>query len=311
MIFMILAYEISVQAPNKSIKHHTATYLGTLLTDTVDNKQEVINHIADSTRTCNRLKLFWNKTQKTVPWKIQVFHSILRSKLLYGLETIHLNKSELNRLDAFQIKGYRRILHIPPTSVDRTMTNSAVKELLNNQYGVTVVAFSKLCLRRKIQLLGHIIRADPQDPMRQVLFLHNSLNRRTEHTRRIGKPRAHWLIETYADAYKESGHLDEFDINNILHRTVKNDMAQERLNIFCLTDVSNNIVEPSHHQKFPHRKYRHQNPRHRKFVTEIGRIPGPAILPLIYLIHTSKSFPQTKKKQTGAARSSVILQSRN
>ena len=113
------------------------------------------------------------------------------------------------------------------------MTNSSVKELLKNKYGVTIVEFSNLWLRRKIQLLGHIIRADPQDPMRQVLLIHNSLNPRTEHTRQIGKPRAHWLNETYADAYRESGHLDQFDINNILHRTVVNEMAQQRLNIFA------------------------------------------------------------------------------
>ena len=67
-------------------------------------------------------------------------------------------------------------------------------------------------------LLGHIIRADPQDPMRQVLFLPNSLIPRIEHARWVGKPRAHWLIETYADAYRESGHVDQFDINNILQK---------------------------------------------------------------------------------------------
>ena len=109
-------------------RKHTTRYLGTLLTDNVDNEQEVMNRIA-AIRTCNRLKPFWTKAENSISWKIQVFHSILRSKLLYGLETIQLNQSELHRLDAFQIKGYRRILHIPPTS-DRTMTNASVKEFI-------------------------------------------------------------------------------------------------------------------------------------------------------------------------------------
>ena len=87
------------------------------------------------------------------------------------------------------------------------MTNALVKELLKHHYGVTVVEFSKLWLKRTNQLLGHIIRADPQDPMRQVPFQPNSLIPRIEHVRRVGKLRAHWLIETYADAYKESGHI--------------------------------------------------------------------------------------------------------
>ena len=72
--------------------------------------------------------------------------------------------------------------------------------------------------KKKSALRTTIIRADSQDPMRQVLFLPNSLILRTEHARRVGKPRAQWLIETYADAYRESGNVDKFDINNILQK---------------------------------------------------------------------------------------------
>lgn len=59
-------------------RKHTATYLGTLLTDTVDSKKEVMNRIADSVRTCNRLKLF----RTSMSWDKLSFHFILRSKLL-------------------------------------------------------------------------------------------------------------------------------------------------------------------------------------------------------------------------------------
>jgi hypothetical protein len=96
------------------------------------------------------------------------------------------------------------------------MTNASVKELIKSHYGVTVIEFSKLWLKRKKKFLGHIIRADPRDPMRQVLFLHNSLIPRTEHARRVGKPRAR----------------DQFDINNILQRNLVNELAQQILNIF-------------------------------------------------------------------------------
>ena len=206
------------------------------------------------------------EAQNSMSWKIQVFQSILRSKLLYGLETIQLNQSELHRLDAFQIKGYRKILHIPPTSVDRTMTNASVKELIQSHYGVTVIEFSKLWLKRKFQLLGHIIRSDPQDPMRQVLFLPISLVPRTEHARRVGKPRAHWLIETYADAYRESGHVDQFDINNILQRNLVNELAQQRLNMFSWHSIAHLFTESFITESFVTES----------FVIESGHIPGPA-----------------------------------
>ena len=134
---------------------------------------------------------------------------------------------------------------------------------------VTVIEFSKLWLKRKIQLLGHIIRSDPQDPMHQVLFLPNSLIPRTEHARRVGRPRAHWLIETYADAYRrESGHIDQFDINNILQRNLVNKLARQRLNIFSWHSIAHLftesfitesfVTESSHHRKLRQRKFGHR-----------------------------------------------------
>ena len=79
-------------ARRTSLEKGQLFFLGSLLTDTVDNHKEIMNRIADCTCTCNRLsrlKLFWNKAQTSIKWKVQVFHSILRSKFLYGLETIH------------------------------------------------------------------------------------------------------------------------------------------------------------------------------------------------------------------------------
>ena len=35
-------------------RKQSATYLGTLLTDTVDNRKEIMSRIFDSTRTCNK-----------------------------------------------------------------------------------------------------------------------------------------------------------------------------------------------------------------------------------------------------------------
>ena len=124
----------------------------------------------------------------------------------------------------FRSKDIGEFYIFPPTSV-RTLTNTSVKELIKNHSGVTV-EFWKLCLKKK-HLLGHIIQVDPQDPTRQVLFPPDSLIPRTEHARRVG----HWLIETYADAYRESGHVDQFDINNILQKKLVNELAQHRLNI--------------------------------------------------------------------------------
>ena len=91
-----------------------AIYLGTLLSDSVDNHREICNRLAAASATCHRLKLFWDKAHTSVRWKIRVFDSILRSKILYGLECIQLTQSDMAKLNAFQMKGLRRILKFPP-----------------------------------------------------------------------------------------------------------------------------------------------------------------------------------------------------
>ena len=119
----------------------------------------MMNKIFDSTRTCIRLKLFWNKARTSLRWKIKVFYSFVRSNLLYGLRCIQLNQAERNRL-----------LHIPPTSVDRTVANEDVKIIQQDQHGLKATDFSDMWVHKKIKLLGHFIRSHNQDPMKQVLF---------------------------------------------------------------------------------------------------------------------------------------------
>ena len=70
----------------------------------------------------------WVFYNSTVPkkWKLQVYDAVIRYKLLYGLECIQLTQAELDRIDAFQMKGIRRILGIPPTFIDRTQETKKI-----------------------------------------------------------------------------------------------------------------------------------------------------------------------------------------
>jgi len=54
-------------------------------------------------------------------------------------------------------------------------------------------------LQRQISLLGLIIRAEPNNPVRQLLFEKGTLIPRLEFRKRPVKPRQQWLSTTYAD----------------------------------------------------------------------------------------------------------------
>ena len=72
------------------LRQRSATYSGTLLTDTVDNKAEIANRLGDCIATCNRLKILWTKANTFLKRKICVVNAIIRSRSLYGLECIQL-----------------------------------------------------------------------------------------------------------------------------------------------------------------------------------------------------------------------------
>ncbi len=132
-----------------------------------------------------------------------VYNSVIRSKLLYSLECIELTQAEQDKIDAFQMKGLRRILHIPPTHIDREWTNDKVIEKASIAIGKPITRFSETWRLQKFKLLGHLLRAEVFDPLHQVCFHDDEKNPRVIGTRRVGRPREHWLLNTMCEAFDE------------------------------------------------------------------------------------------------------------
>eukprot|EP00975_Prorocentrum_lima_P049278 10311246-Prorocentrum_lima.AAC.1 len=64
---------------------------------------------------------------------------------MYGLEALQITKDVANMLDVFQLKGYRKILHMQTTYVDRRNTNAKVLarvayELNKDRLGLPYIA---------------------------------------------------------------------------------------------------------------------------------------------------------------------------
>ena len=115
-----------------------------------------------------------------------MFNAIVRSKLLYGLERVHLTNAELSTLNAFQNKSLRIILHIPPTFIDREQTNASMYDKTRNDYGCSFEHFADTWRKAKFRLFGHILRASPADPLVQVTFKTDGLTPRAP-TRRAAR----------------------------------------------------------------------------------------------------------------------------
>ena len=65
--------------------------------------------------------------------KIKVLDAVIRSKILYGMESAQLNDPHLNRLQYIQLKGLRKIPKITTTYIDRHNSNEKVYEIANRE----------------------------------------------------------------------------------------------------------------------------------------------------------------------------------
>jgi len=99
------------------------TYLGGSLTSNISTANEVSNRISAAMATWKKLDVFWKQAQCSTGNKIGIFDAVVKSRLLYGLETLEIPKSQMSRLEAFHLKGLRKILEWKrPSSIELTLT---------------------------------------------------------------------------------------------------------------------------------------------------------------------------------------------
>ena len=97
---------------------------------------------------------------------------------MYGCESWTIKKAECQRIDAFEIWCWRRLLRIPWT--ERKSNQSILKEI-NPEYSL-----EGLMLKLKLQYFGHLMRR--ADSFEKTLMLG-----KIEGRRRRGQQRMKWL----------------------------------------------------------------------------------------------------------------------
>ena len=75
----------------------------------------------------------WEHSENPTRWKRIIFDAVVRSKLMYGVESAQLNDSLKNSLDVFQLKGLQTILGLDTTFVNTENTNDLVYNKANEE----------------------------------------------------------------------------------------------------------------------------------------------------------------------------------
>ena len=197
-----------------------AMYLGNELNYKADPHLEVTQKLQEVNRTLHRMQDYWKASEASPKWKILIQEAVLKSKLLYGLETTQLTNKCLKRMDAFQIRGLRKILNLKHTHWDRTATNARILQLATEETyrkgteaqkkrneHKEVQKFSTTYKQRREKLLGHIIRTGDGDPLRQVTLQEGLARPVNWGKRRNGHPREKWTQSTMKGLWKKHRHL--------------------------------------------------------------------------------------------------------
>ena len=128
----------------------------------------------------------WRHANVSVKRKLEVFQSVITSKVMYALNSAWLNQTSRKRLDGFQAKCLRKILNIPHAFLSR-VSNATVLERSGQ------LAYTQQLLKAQILLFGKIAQSPDTDPPRRITFQPGSIKALTDAVpRKVGRPRNEW-----------------------------------------------------------------------------------------------------------------------
>ena len=113
-----------------------------------------------------------------LPTKVHLLKAMVFPVVLYGCENWTIEKAEHQRIEAFELWCWRRLLRVPWTA---RRSNHSILEEISPEYSL-----EGLMLKPKLQYFGHLMRKI--DSFKKTLML-----RKIEGGRRRGQQRMRWL----------------------------------------------------------------------------------------------------------------------
>ena len=155
-------------------------YLGSTLSKDGRSTSEIKIRLAVAMTAMAGLQKIWRSRDLSFTTKLKLYRALVLSILLYGCESWTLTVEMEKRLQAFEMKCYRKLLQI---SWVEHKTNEHVREQVTSIAGPQEPLLATV-KRRKLQWFGHVTR-------------HNTLSKTilqgtVEGGRRRGRPRKSW-----------------------------------------------------------------------------------------------------------------------
>ena len=78
-------------------KRFETTYLGNEISREANIWHEILNKMQEIRKTWFRLLPYWKATNANLKWQLLIFDAVMKSKIIYGLETVHLTQAMMNK----------------------------------------------------------------------------------------------------------------------------------------------------------------------------------------------------------------------
>ena len=152
--------------------------MGSKITADGDCSHEIERHLLLGRKVMTNLDSIFKSRDITLPKKVRPVKTMVFPVVMYGCESWTIKKAERQRIDAFELWCWRRLLRIPWTA--RRSNQSILKEISPG------CSLEGLMLKLKLQYLGHLMRR--ADSFEKTLMLG-----KIEGRRRRGQQRMRWL----------------------------------------------------------------------------------------------------------------------
>ena len=119
------------------------------------SKPEILSRIAQTTAALSRLKIIWRDKNISLASKVKLMRTLILSTFLYACESWTLTAEIERRIQALEMRCYRRLLNI---SYKDHVTNEEVRSRIQNAIGVHDDLLT-MVKKRKLRWYGHISRS--------------------------------------------------------------------------------------------------------------------------------------------------------
>ena len=140
-------------------------FLGSKITADGDCSHEIKRRLLLGRKVMTHLDSILESRDVTLPTKVHLVKAMVFPVVMYGCESWTIKKAEHQRIDAFELWCWRRLLRVP-----RTARRSILKEI-SPEYSL-----QGLMLKLKLQYFGHLMRR--ADSLEKTLMLGKTEGRR-------------------------------------------------------------------------------------------------------------------------------------